>query len=143
MTESADTAATASEPSESGDPGQILVVDDNRLNRLKLGRALKQQGHAVSEAEDGREALEMLRSHSFVLVLLDILMPVVDGFQVLREMKDDTDLRDIPVIVISGLEDMESVNKCLVMGADDFLNKPVEPAVLKDCVQKIIEKETQ
>ncbi len=124
-------------------PFHILVVDDNRLNRLKLARALKQQGHAVSEAEDGREALEMLRSHPFDLVLLDILMPEVDGFQVLREMKDDTDLRDIPVIVISGLEDMESVNKCLEMGADDFLNKPVEPAVLKDCVQKILEKGTQ
>ncbi len=124
-------------------PIHILVVDDNRMNRLKLARALKQQGHAVSEAEDGREALEMLRSHPFDLVLLDILMPEVDGFQVLREMKDDTDLRDIPVIVISGLEDMESVSKCLEMGADDFLNKPVEPAVLKDCVQKILEKETQ
>ena len=124
-------------------PIHILVADDNRLNRLKLARALKQQGHAVSEAEDGREALEMLRSHPFDLVLLDILMPEVDGFQVLREMKDDTDLRDIPVIVISGLEDMESVNKCLEMGADDFLNKPVEPAVLKDRVQKILEKGTQ
>ncbi len=124
-------------------PFHILVVDDNRLNRLKLARALKQQGHAVSEAEDGREALEMLRSHPFDLVLLDILMPEIDGFQVLREMKDDTDLRDIPVIVVSGLEDMESVNKCLEMGANDFLNKPVEPAVLKDCVQKLFEKGTQ
>ena len=124
-------------------PFHILVVDDNRLNRLKLARALKLQGHAAGEAKDGREALEMLRSQSFDLVLLDILMPEVDGFQVLREMKDDTDLRDIPVIVISGLEDMESVNKCLEMGADDFLNKPVEPAVLKDRVQKIFEKGTQ
>ena len=140
MTESADTAATASEPSESGDPGQILVVDDNRLNRLKLGRALKQQGHAVTEAENGREALEMLRSQPFDLVLLDILMPEIDGFQVLREMKDDTDLRDIPVIVISGLEDMDSVVKCIKMGAEDHLPKAFDPVLLNARIGASVEK---
>ncbi len=104
-------AVTTSGPDAERNLSQILVVDDNRINRLKLSRALTQRGHAVSEAENGREALEMLRSELFDLVLLDILMPEVDGFQVLREMKDDTTLRDVPVIVISALEEMDSVVK--------------------------------
>ena len=136
-------AVTTPEPGAERNLGHILVVDDNRLNRLKLTRALTQQGHAVSEAENGREALEMLRSELFDLVLLDILMPEVDGFQVLREMKDDAELRDIPVIVISGLEDMDSVDRCMAAGADDFLNKSVEPAVLHDRVRKILDKSAQ
>ena len=122
---------------------RILLVDDDRQARLKLARDLEGGGFAVSEAAGGRAALDMLRSERFDLVLLDILMPEVDGFQVLREMKDDAKLRDIPVIVISGLEDIESVDKCLAAGANDFLSKPVDPAVLQDRIGKIFDKSAQ
>ncbi len=133
-------AVTTSEPGAEPNLGHILVVDDNRLNRLKLSRALTQQGHPVSEAENGREALEMLRSELFDLVLLDILMPEVDGFQVLREMKDDTDLRDVPVIVISALEEMDSVVKCIEMGAEDHLPKNFDPVLLNARIGASLEK---
>ncbi len=110
--------------------GHVLVVDDNRLNRLKLAKGLEQQGHTVQLAENGREALEMLRCEAFDLLLLDILMPEVDGFEVLRQIKNDNGLRDIPVIVISALEEMDSVVKCIEMGADDHIPKPFDPVLL-------------
>ena len=118
----------------------VLVVDDNRLNRMKLQRALRQRGLEVSLAEDGRQALVMLRDQSFDLVLLDILMPEVDGFQVLREMKDDVALRDIPVIVISALEEMDDVVKCIEMGAEDHLAKPFDPVLLNARIGASLEK---
>ena len=123
-------------------PTRILAVDDNRMNRLKLTRLLAGEGHSVSEADGGRAALDMLRSEAFDLVLLDIMMPEVDGFQVLREMKADADLCKIPVIVISGLEDMESADRCLAAGADDFLSKSVDPVVLRDRVRILLGRRT-
>ena len=80
--------------------GHILVADDNRMNRLTLSRSLEGQGHTVDLAEDGQQALELLGSHSFDVVLLDIVMPEMDGYQVLERIKGDPQLRDIPVIVI-------------------------------------------
>ena len=120
--------------------GHVLVVDDNRLNRLKLARGLENQGYAVNTAENGREALEMLRSTSFELLLLDIMMPEVDGFQVLQEMKSDPELRDIPVIVISALEEMDSVVKCIEMGAEDHMPKPFDPTLLNARIGASLEK---
>lgn len=111
--------------------GHILVVDDYKTNRLKLSMGLKQQGHTVALAENGRQALDMLRSESFDVVLLDILMPEMDGHQVLAHMKADNNLRDIPVIVISALDEMDSVVKCIEMGAEDYLPKPFDPVLLK------------
>ncbi len=133
-------AVTTSEPGVERNLGHILVVDDNRLNRVKLSRALVQRNHSVSQAENGREALDMLRSEAFDLVLLDILMPEVDGFQVLREMKDDTALRDVPVIVISALEEMDSVVKCIEMGAEDHLPKNFDPVLLNARIGASLEK---
>ncbi len=133
-------AVTTSEPGADRKLGHVLVVDDNRINRLKLSRALTQRGHTVSEAENGRVALEMLRAELFDLVLLDILMPEVDGFQVLREMKDDTTLRDVPVIVISALEEMDSVVKCIEMGAEDHLPKDFDPVLLNARIGASLEK---
>ena len=118
--------------------GHILAVDDNRMNRLKLVRMLGKEGYDVEQAEGGREALTMLRSNVFDLVLLDILMPEVDGFQVLREMKDDAALRDIPVIVVSAVEEMNSVDECLELGAVDYLSKPVDAESLKERVSSYI-----
>jgi two-component system, cell cycle response regulator len=111
--------------------GRILVVDDNRLNRIKLTHSLGQQGHTVTMAEQGRQALDLLREQPFDLVLLDILMPEMDGYQVLAEMKRDTVLREIPVIVISAVDEMESVVRCIEMGAEDYLPKPFDPVLLR------------
>jgi class 3 adenylate cyclase len=116
------------------------VVDDNRLNRLKLARGLELQGHTVSLAEDGQEALEMVRAEPFDMVLLDIMMPEMDGYQVLEHMKDDAGLRDIPVIVISAIDEMDSIVKCINMGAEDYLPKPFDPVLLKARIDAEMEK---
>jgi len=121
-------------------PGRILVVDDNRLNRLKLSRGLEMQGHAVSLAEDGQQALNMLREQSFDLMLLDIVMPEMDGYQVLGHVKEDKTLRDIPVIVISAVDEMDSIVKCIEMGAEDYLPKPFDPVLLRARIGASLEK---
>jgi len=120
--------------------GRILVVDDNRMNRLLLGRGLEQQGHAVAFAEDGQEALDRLRREEFDLMLLDVLMPRVDGFEVLREMRNDPRLRDLPVIVTSALDELDSVVKCIELGAEDYLTKPVNAVLLRARVGSSLEK---
>ena len=112
-------------------PGEILVVDDDPLNRAVLGRSLERQGHGVSTAEDGVEALAALRAGYVDLVLLDIVMPRMDGFQVLSAMKDDAALRDIPVIMISAVDDHDSVIRCIEAGAEDHLPKPFDPVLLR------------
>ncbi len=111
--------------------GHILVADDNRVNRMKLTRNLQQQGHTVETAENGEEALEMMLDKPFDVLLLDILMPKMDGYEVLEKMKDDAALRYIPVIVISSLDDISSAVRCIEMGAEDYLTKPFNPVVLK------------
>jgi adenylate cyclase len=111
--------------------GAILVVDDDPLNRAILRRGLERAGHDVAMAENGLEALEALRAGDFDLVLLDIVMPQLDGFQVLDEMKSDPSLRDIPVIMISAVDDPESVIRCIEAGAEDHLPKPFDPVLLR------------
>ena len=120
--------------------GHILVVDDNRMNRLQLARGLQLQGHTVALAENGREALEMIQAESFELVLLDIVMPEMDGYQVLERIKRDDGLRGIPVIVISALDEMESIVKCIEMGAEDYLSKPFDPVLLRARIGASLEK---
>jgi len=114
-----------------GTKGHILVVDDNRLNRMKLAHSLRQEGHSSAMAEDGRQALEMLAGQPFDVVLLDLLMPELDGFEVLKQIKGDSRLRDLPVIVISALDDMDSILKCIEMGATDYLPKPFDVGLLR------------
>ena len=114
--------------------GHILVVDDNRINRMILARAVRDQGHRGTTVEDGRQALALLRSEQdgpFDVILLDILMPEMDGYQVLEQVKGDSALRHIPVIMISALEEMDSVIRCIEMGAADYLSKPFNPALLQ------------
>jgi len=120
--------------------GHILVVDDNRMNRLKLTRGLEHQGHTAASAEHGVQAMEMVRVQTFDLILLDILMPEMDGYQVLECLKQDKALRDIPVIVISALDEMESVVKCIEMGAEDYLPKPFDAVLLKARIGAALEK---
>jgi signal transduction histidine kinase len=123
-----------------GEPGRILVVDDNRINRMKLSMNLEQQGHSVKVAEDGQHAMEMLKAEPFDVVLLDIIMPGMDGFQVLEKMKSDQALRDIPVIVISALEELDSVVRCIEMGAEDYLPKSFDPVLLQARLNSSLQK---
>src|SRR5574340_993975 len=120
--------------------GYLLVVDDNKVNRLLLGRSLEQQGHRVEMAENGLQALDMMRKQSFDLVLLDIEMPEMDGYQVLQKASTDLELRDIPIIITSALEELDSVVKCIEMGAEDYLTKPVNPVLLKARIGASLEK---
>lgn len=119
---------------------RLLVADDNKVNRLLMTRSLELQGHKVQTAENGRVALEMLRSESFDLVLLDMEMPELDGFGVLEQMAGDTSLRSLPVIVTSSLEGVADIVRCIELGADDYLHKPVNPVLLKARINSSLEK---
>jgi CheY-like chemotaxis protein len=120
--------------------GRILVVDDYVLNRMQLKRGLEQQGHTVALAENGRQALEMVEAGNFDLMLLDILMPEMDGYEVLARLKGDPRRRDLPVIVISALDEMDNVIRCIAMGAEDFLPKPFDPLLLRARLGACLEK---
>lgn len=111
--------------------GRVLVVDDERLNRSILRAALGKEGHDVVEAADGREALDRLAEGGADVVLLDIVMPVMDGYETLAAIKADPDLAHVPVIIISGVDQVDSVVRCIEMGATDYLTKPFQPAILK------------
>jgi adenylate cyclase len=121
-------------------PGRLLVVDDNKVNRLLMTRSLEQHGHNVASAENGRVALEMLRREDYDILLLDMEMPEMDGFQVLEELTTDMHLRDIPVIVTSSLEGLDNIVRCIQMGAEDYLTKPVNPVLLKARINASLEK---
>jgi class 3 adenylate cyclase len=121
-------------------PGTILIADDNRMNRLLLGRGLEHDGHSVVFAEHGGEALDLLGRRRFDLMLLDVLMPELDGYGVLQELQRDPHLGDIPVIVTSSLDELDSVVRCIEMGAEDYLTKPVNPVLLKARIDASLEK---
>ena len=123
-----------------GGAARLLVVDDNKVNRLLLGRSLEQQGHRVATAENGRIALEMLRADPYDLVLLDMEMPEMDGFQVLEQLMADRALRDLPVIVTSSLEGVANIVRCIELGAEDYLSKPINPVLLKARIGASLEK---
>lgn len=118
----------------------VLVVDDNEMNRDMLARRLTRQGHEVIVAEDGQRALDLLQARSFDLMLLDIMMPKMNGYEVLEQMKADGALRGLPVIMISAVDDLDSVVKCIEMGAEDYLFKPFNPVLLKARVDATLEK---
>lgn len=120
--------------------GVVLVVDDSSINRTMLTRHVTQQGHQVSTVGNGRQALERLRSEKFDLVLLDVVMPEMDGYEALERMKADDALRDIPVIMISGLDEIESVVRCIEVGAEDYLPKPFDPVLLRARIGACLEK---
>lgn len=131
-------AAAASGAAEA--PFHILVVDDVADNRAVLERRLEREGHVVSCAENGRVALERIRDQRFDLIVLDIMMPEVDGFEVLRRLKGSPDTRDIPVIMISALDDLDSVVRCIEQGAEDHLTKPFEPVLLRARINASLDK---
>jgi class 3 adenylate cyclase len=124
----------------SHEPGRMLVVDDNRVNRLLLTRALEQHGHHVANAENGRIAMDLLRSKPFDVLLLDIDMPEMNGFEVLEALLTDNHLREIPVIMTSASDELDRVVKCIEMGAEDYLVKPLNPVLLRARVNASLEK---
>jgi CheY-like chemotaxis protein len=159
----ADLSSTADEPKVPGEPGapgdpavddatvgasdeagagtcRILVVDDIEANRDVLARRLERLGYAVARAENGRRALEMVHSTGFDLVLLDIMMPVMNGYEALERLKGNPETRDIPVIVISALDELQSVVRCIEMGAEDYLPKPFDPVLLRARIGACLEK---
>ncbi len=111
--------------------GHLLLVDDNDMNREMLSRRLERMGYQVTQANDGYPALDAMRAQHFDLILLDIMMPGLDGYAVLRAMSTDSNLRHVPVIVLSALDDMASVVQAIELGADDYLPKPVNQILLK------------
>jgi adenylate cyclase len=120
--------------------GRVLVVDDDEMNRDLLLRRLERQGHRVFLAENGLEALAMLRHARVDLILLDIVMPGLDGLQTLERLKADETLRHTPVIMLSALDEIDRVVRCVEVGADDYLSKPFNPVLLRARITACLEK---
>lgn len=116
----------------------ILIVDDNEMNRDVLARRIKRIGAEVMMCESGEEALSVLANNHFDLVLLDLMMPGMSGYEVLEHIKDDPKTRDLPVIMISAVDDLESVVRCIELGAADYLFKPFNPVLLKARINAIL-----
>lgn len=119
----------------------LLVVDDNEDNRYTLVQRLKRLGYTdVATAVDGRQALECLHEREFDLVLLDVMMPELNGYEVLERLRADDRLRHVPVIMISAMDQIESVVRCIELGAEDYLPKPFNPVLLRARVGACLEK---
>jgi adenylate cyclase len=118
----------------------VLVVDDHDFSRDAVARSLTLDGHTVVAAKNGRQALTLLRARPFDLVLLDIMMPEINGFEVLEQCRADSQLRQIPIVVISGNDDLDSVVRCVEMGAADYLLKPFDHVLFKARVDACLEK---
>jgi adenylate cyclase len=113
------------------DPGTILIVDDDPLNRRLLSKSLENDGHRTTQLDNGFAALAAIKEDQPDLVLLDVEMPGLDGIEVLERIKGDDELRHVPVIMISGIEDTASIVRCIEAGAEDFLPKPFDPVILR------------
>src|SRR5438067_1588289 len=118
----------------------LLVADDNSVNRIMLSRYISKLGYQATLVENGRQALDKLGNEPFDLVLLDVQMPEMDGYQVLEHLKADPGLRDIPVIMISAVEEIESVVRCIELGAQDYLPKPFNPVLLRARLTACLER---
>jgi two-component system cell cycle response regulator len=119
----------------------LLVVDDNEDNRYTLTRRLAREGYTtVATASNGREALDLLAARRFDLVLLDVMMPGLNGYEVLERLRADAELRHVPVIMISALDQIESVVRCIALGAEDYLPKPFDPILLRARIGASLEK---
>ena len=119
---------------------RVLIADDNKVNRLLLSRSIELLGHRVTLAENGRTALERLRTEPFDLLLLDIEMPELDGFAVLEQLKADPHLREVRIIVTSSVEGLDNIVRCINLGAEDYLRKPVNQVLLKARIGASLEK---
>jgi len=126
------------ETDEQEQAARILVVDDNAVNRDMLQRRLEREGYIVDTAENGKHALEKVETSPYDLVLLDILMPEMDGYDVLKAMKESEKYRDIPVIMLTAVHEAESVRSCIDMGAADYLLKPFNTVLLKARIASVL-----
>ena len=115
----------------SAQPARLLVVDDDPINRRLLASYLKREGHEVATANDGAQGWELVQAEPFDVVLLDVLMPELDGYEVLAHIRADDDLCKLPVIMISSVEETDSIVRCIELGADDYLPKPFSPPLLR------------
>ena len=145
------TATATASPSFSGDtrelslepttgPGRILVVDDDNLNRDMLSRQLEKRGHSVAVAADGPSTLAMLREGRFEVVLLDVIMPGMNGFEVLQAIRADPALSRVAVILVSALDEIDIVVRCIEAGAEDYLLKPIDPTLLRARLKSTLDK---
>src|SRR5947207_8038371 len=132
--------ATITNQSSSTPASSLLVVDDNSMNRIMLSRYITKLGYRATLAKNGRQAMDKLQGEPFDLVLLDVEMPEMDGYQVLEHLKSNPHLRDIPVIMISAVEELESVVKCIELGAQDYLPKPFNPVLLRARLTACLER---
>ena len=123
---------------------KILIVDDYEDNRYTLKRRLKRDGYKeCDEAENGQIALEMMSQKQYDLILLDLMMPIMDGFEVLEHMKLKDEFRHLPVIMISAADDLEKIAQGIALGAEDYLPKPFNPIILKARVKSALEKRSR
>ncbi len=122
------------------EPGRILIIDDDRMQRMLLTRSLTQIGHTVEAVEGGPQAFELLKKTPIDVILCDIEMPDMDGFQVLETIMNHEELKTIPVIMVSGFGEMTGVVACIEMGAADYLHKPADPALLRARIENSLEK---
>ena len=130
-----------SPPAPGGQSGpRLLIVDDNATNRNMLSRRLERQGYTAEQSSNGSEALDKIATERFDVVLLDIRMPIMDGFEVLRHMKADRRMRAIPVVVISAVDEAESIVRAIEMGAEDYLFKPFDAVLLRARIGALLEK---
>ena len=136
------TPSTEPSPARSADEGKgrLLVVDDEPGNRDLLRRRLEREGYAVIAAASGREALDLVAREAVDIVLLDVLMPEMDGLAVLEQLKSDGATRDLPVIMISALDDLGAIARCIEQGAEDYLPKPFEPTILRARIAASLQK---
>lgn len=116
------------------------MVEDNEMNRDMLGRRLQRQGYRVTMAVDGRQALEFIKQEPFDLVLLDKMLPVMNGYEVLEHLKADQSLSHIPVIITTALDESDGKAKCMELGAEDYLTKPFNPVILKSRISDCLER---
>ncbi len=126
--------------SPDGKIARLLVVDDLEVNRDLLSRRVRRLGHETGFAENGRAALEQLRASHWDMVLLDITMPEMDGYETLRRIKEDPQLNEIPVVMVSAIDEIESVVRCLELGADDYLSKPFNAVILQARIESSLNK---
>lgn len=123
-----------------GQQYSLLVVDDNEMNRDLLSRRLERQGYRVTVAVDGQQALEFLNREDFNLILLDIMLPVMNGYQVLEQLKADQSLSHIPVIITTALDEADGKARSIELGAEDYLTKPFNPVLLKSRISDCLER---
>ena len=132
------TGGEADVPIEGAEAGRLLVVDDNRVNRLLLGRTLEQQGHSVAFAADGRRALEMLAKERFDLVLLDVEMPELDGLAATRKIRQLKNLAGVPIVAVSAYGADQYREHALEAGCNEYVSTPFEPDELERVIRSLI-----